>query len=302
MQAIKWDGKPITKPGIYSGVPLDVYHSQRICDGPSVSSTGLRRCLEENSGSPAHFYDQWSGNPNCAEPEDKAVFALGRAAHFLFLEGSKRGNAFATNFAIRPDEWDSWRTQASRDWRDEQVARGKTVLTETDVEAIVGMAERIATDPMAVNLLRGDIERSLFWKDKVTGLWLKARPDVIPNDSGDFSDLKTTTRTSFPLLMHAVGQHAYHQQAALIREAAAEVLKMGMSSFALIFVESKRPYCVRIVVLDSRDIDLGARQNRKALTAIATNLKTNRWPGPGDGHIVTVPLTERYRESAEPQQ
>src|SRR6516165_9526480 len=71
VEAIKWDGKAISKPGIYSGIPLEVYHSQKICDGPSVSSTGLRRTLEINGGSPLHFWDEWSGNPDCAEPEDK---------------------------------------------------------------------------------------------------------------------------------------------------------------------------------------------------------------------------------------
>lgn len=302
MEAIKWDGKPVSKPGIYSNISLETYHGQWICDGPSVSSTGLRRVLECNGGSPAHFYDEWSGNPNAAEPEDKPHFMLGRAAHFLFLEGSKRGGAFSQRFAIRPDEYPDYKTKDARNWRDEQMARGKVPLTDDHVEAITGMAKQIAVNPLAINLLRGDIERSIFYKDKKTGLWVKARPDVIPNDSGDFSDLKTTTRTSFPLLMHAVGEHAYHQQAAVIREAAAAVLGLGMTSFSLVFVESKRPFCVRIVVLDPRDIDLGHRQNRKALDIIADCIKAKCWPGPGDGHIVTIPLTEKYRESAEPQQ
>jgi len=302
VEAIKWDGKAISKPGIYSDIPLEIYHSQKILDGPSVSSSGLRRVLEVNGGSPAHFYDEWSGNPNCTEPEDKPQFVLGRAAHFLFLEGSKRGAAFSASFAIRPDDWDSWRTQASRDWRDEQVRKGRAVLTDEQIETITGMCQRIAADPLAISALRGDIERSLFYKDKKTGLWIKARPDVIPNDGGDYSDLKTTTRASFPLLMHAVGQHAYHQQAAVIREASATVLGLGMRSFSLVFVEAKRPYCVRIVVLDPRDIDLGHRQNRRALDLIATCMKEDRWPGPGEGHPITIPLTEKYRESAEPQQ
>ena len=302
MEAIKWDGKQISRSGLYSNVPLEVYHSQKILDGPSVSSTGLRRVLEVNGGSPAHFYDQWSGNPDCAEPEDKPHFMLGRAAHFLFLEGATRSKAFSKSFAMRPDEFPDYRTKASREWRDEQIEHGKIPLTDEHRDAIIGMANRIAVDEHAVELLHGDIERSLFWRDKKTGLWLKARPDALPNDSGDFADLKTTTRTSFPLLMHSVGTCAYHQQAALIREGAATVLGLGMTSFALVFVESKRPYCVRVVVLDPRDIDLGQRQNRRALDLIEKCILSGQWPGPGDGHIVTIPLTEKYRESAEPQQ
>jgi hypothetical protein len=46
MKIEEWNGATITSPGVYSDVPLDIYHSQEICDGPSVSSTGLRRVLE----------------------------------------------------------------------------------------------------------------------------------------------------------------------------------------------------------------------------------------------------------------
>jgi hypothetical protein len=257
--------------------------------------------LEINGGSPLHFWDEWSGNPNCAEPEDKPAFMLGRAAHFLFLEGAKRGGAFSTYFATS-DTFEDYKKQAARDWRDDMVARGKTPLLSRDYDQLIGMAKQIATDEHAISLLRGDIERSLFYKDKKTGLWIKARPDCIPNDSGDFADLKTTSRISYPLLMNTIGQHGYHQQAALIREAAATVLGLGMTSFSLVFVESKRPFAVRVVVLDPRDIDLGQRQNRRALDLIAQCILERRWPGPGDGHIVTIPLTEKYRESAEPQQ
>jgi hypothetical protein len=301
VEAIKWDGEAISKQGIYSDIPLEIYHSQKICDGPSVSSTGLRRVLEINGGSPLHFYDEWSGNPDCAEPEDKPAFMLGRAAHFLFLEGAKRAGAFSTYFATT-DEFEDYKKQAARDWRDNVIASGRTPLLARDYDALIGMAHQIATDRIAVSLLRGDIERSIFYKDKKTGLWIKSRPDCIPTDSGDFADLKTTSRTSFPLLMNDVGNHGYHQQAAVIREASAEVLKLGMASFSLIFVESKRPYAVRVVVLDPIDIDLGHRQNRRALDLIAKCILEKRWPGPGDGHIVTIPLTERYRTAAEPQQ
>ena len=176
------------------------------------------------------------------------------------------------------------------------------MLTQEHIEQITGIATQIGLDPLAVTLLRGGIERSMFWKDKKTGMWLKSRPDCVPNDSGDFADLKTTTRNSFPLLMHSVGTCAYHQQAALVREGASVVLGLGMTSFSLVFVESKRPYCVRVVVLDPKDIDLGHRQNRRALDLIAKCISEKRWPGPGDGHIVTIPLTEKYRDSAEPQQ
>ena len=38
MTPVIWNGKPITKPGLYAGIPMDVYHSPTICGKePSVS-------------------------------------------------------------------------------------------------------------------------------------------------------------------------------------------------------------------------------------------------------------------------
>jgi hypothetical protein len=43
MRTIKWDGNRITKPGIYHGLSLEQYHDPDVCDGPSISSSDLRR-------------------------------------------------------------------------------------------------------------------------------------------------------------------------------------------------------------------------------------------------------------------
>src|SRR5215475_1363359 len=99
-RTIVWSGERIAEPGIYANVPLEVYHSQQICDGPSVSSSGLRRALEENSGSPAHFFCEWSGNKDAVEPAEKKAWTFGRACHHLML-GQPH---FGQEFVLRPDE------------------------------------------------------------------------------------------------------------------------------------------------------------------------------------------------------
>src|SRR6266446_951472 len=112
MEDIKWDGKPINKAGLYVGVPMEVYHSQAICAGPSVSSTGLRRVLEENQGSPAHFWCEWSGNPDYIEAEETDALVIGRAAHLLMLGGP----FFKSEFIVRPDELPNYKTGELRRW------------------------------------------------------------------------------------------------------------------------------------------------------------------------------------------
>lgn len=294
-KTIMWDGKAVDKPCVIKDMPLEIYHSQ-CCVGPSVSSSNLRRVLDVNGGSPAHFWCEWSGNPNRIEAdEEKMHFVLGRAVHHLLL-GEK---SFGAIFAIRPDEWRDWRTTASRDWRDSVEAQGRSVLTPDQIEDIRGMAISVGRDPLVRGgLLGGQIERSLVWQDKETGLWCKARPDAIPTDSGDFADLKTTTDVHYSDLANTVRRLAYHQQAALVAEGAAKVADVAIESFTFLFVEKKPPYCVRALHLAPHLLEIGHKLNRVARRLIAACMKRGHWPGPGEGHIVTIDIGERYREEA----
>lgn len=316
-----WDGEVISEPGIYSNVPLDVYHSQNICAGPSVSSSGLRRVLEENNGSPAHFYAEWSGNPERIEVE-KEAYIFGRACHHYLLGQPD----FAKHFVIRPDElpdahgvivaWQSnkticrdWVTQAGRGgacwdqrklkWVKDPAQGPLTVIKGEDVVNMMGVARALGSHPIVrQGILNGDIERSMFWRDKKTGIWLKSRPDAVPTASGDFSDLKTTTSVQWNELSRTIGSYAYHQQAALVSEAARECADLATASFSFVFVEKKPPYCVRVVMLKAEHIALGAVQNRRALDLIARCIKAKKWPGPGDDDIVHVDLPKYYFDNA----
>lgn len=74
------------------------YHSQEVCDGPSVSSTGIRKAALE---SPHAFWKTWEGNPNrypAKEPGDSLV--LGRAAHSLILGDE----VFEDHFIFVPED------------------------------------------------------------------------------------------------------------------------------------------------------------------------------------------------------
>jgi len=322
-RTLVWDGKKIVQPGIYANVPLDVYHSQDICDGPSVSSSGLRRVLEENNGSPAHFYCEWSGNPNRVEPPEKKAWIFGRACHHHLLGQPN----FSEHFIFRPDEvpdrhgiltsWHGnkdvckqWLAQAAAGgarwdreryrWTRDAEQRPLTVLTGEDASHVRGIAEALAKHSIVQQgILNGHIERSMFWKDKRTGLWIKIRPDAVPTDSGDYADLKTTISVQWPDLVRTVSDCAYHQQAALVAEGSEICAGLKMHSFTLVFAEKRPPYCVRPVVLRGDDIALGVRQNRRALAIIATCMQENRWPGPGEDDVTHIDLSDRYIETAK---
>lgn len=305
-KATPWNGKPISVPGLYSGIPMEAYHSQAICVGTSVSSGGLRKVLDDNGGSPAHFYAEWDGNPDRAEREDKRHFAVGRAVHHLMLGQAN----FAKEFIIQPLELPDPKTGEMRPWQGNRIAckewkeraqqTGRTILTFEEVADIKAMAIRLGRNPFVrEGLLGGDVERSMIWRDQKTGLWLKARPDSIPTASGDFSDLKTTTSSHPVDVQRAITDHAYHQQMALIRSGAREVLKIEPTTFSLIFQEKKPPYCSAVVILRKDDLDLGERQNRAALDLIVRCIKEKDWPGPNEYNIQQIGLQDYYRNRVE---
>jgi hypothetical protein len=187
---------------------------------------------------------------------------------------------------VRPAELDGLPWQGNRKeckrWLAAQKRSGLTVLTSANIETVKGMAISIGAFPLVqAGALNGMIERSLIWQDKETGLWLKARPDAIPSDSGDFTDIKTTQSVLYRDLQKSIGEFGYHQQAALTIEGA-RALDIEANSFTLIWVEKKPPYCVRAQQLKDEDVARGMKQNRWALRLFADCLQRNVWPGPGD--------------------
>lgn len=276
----------INEPGVYA-LPIEVYHGQPTV-GPSISSSGLRTIWSQ---SPAHYYVDSALNPKRAPQADRPAFALGRLAHKLLLEGS---DGLADEFVTRPEQWSDWRTKAAQEWRDGQIAAGKTVITDADLAAVTGMAESLARHPLIeAGILDGFVERSLLWKDAKTGVWLKSRPDVVPRASGLFSDLKTTNSVADSDLERSLSDYGYHMQAALVGMASEAVLGRPMEEFALVWVEKAPPHCVRVTVLTGEDLDRGRQQLRRAIDQFAECVATGEWQGPGgsrrDAEYLTLP-------------
>lgn len=285
MTPTQWDRRPISAPGIYAGIPIDDYHRGDICDGPSVSSSGLRTMFRK---SPAHFWATSPLNPERIEEPESAAFTLGRAAHHLLLGEDD----FSTLYIARPARFGDYRTNEAKAWKAEQEAAGRTCLLPAQLDAIRGMARALAAHSLIeAGILNGAIEQSIFWKDEETGVWLKSRPDAIPNWSGDFADLKTAESVITEALEHALAAYGYPQQAALLADGFEAITQKKLTSFSLVFVEKTPPYCVRVVTLKDADLERGRQQNRAALRVFARCLERGRWPGPGgtDAEYIGIP-------------
>lgn len=294
-----WDGSPITAPGIYAGIPIDDYHSAVICGSePSVSSSVLRKLFMRSAG---HYwaYSPYNPESRAADEEDTEALILGRAAHHVLL-GEQ---FFAERYIVRPDKivgedgykpWNGNRNTC-KNWLYNH--RHLIVLTPDQADQITGMASALAKHPLVIEgALNGYVECSMFWRDERTGIWLKARPDVMPSDCGDFVDIKKTRSVDYFALQSTLDDYGYYMQAALIFEGAT-ALKWPTESFSLFFVENDYPHLVRDVTLKDEDITLGAEVNRAMLEKFARCYQSGEWPGYGEGTVGgTIELSERSRE------
>lgn len=276
----------ISEPGIYD-LTMAQYHGD-VADGPSISSSGLRTIWSQ---SPAHYWYDSPYNPNPPEPKDRPHFSIGRAAHHLLYLGRK---GFDAEFVVRPSEWSDWRTKAAKEWREEQLKAGLTIITDAELEAITGMARSLGAHPLVKSgILDGAVERSLIFKDDKTGVWLKSRPDNIPASSGLFADLKTADSVSDDSLERSLASYGYHMQAALVGMASEALLGRPMEEFAFVWVEKAPPHCVRVTVLTGADIERGRMQLRRSIDQFAECVATGEWPGPGgtrrDAEYLTLP-------------
>jgi hypothetical protein len=288
-----YHGGKIVEPGVYAGVPMASYHGD-LCAGPSVSSSGLRQIDQE---SPAHYFDGSYLNPDRAPEEEKAFFSFGRAVHTLVM----RESGFAESFVVRPEKWADWRKAEAREWRSAAVSEGLGVLTPDDLETIRGIARSLHLDPfIREGGFDGLAEHSIVWQDPETGVWMKARPDVMNIEARVLSDLKTISLADGQSCRKAIADHGYHIQLALACEGL-EILtgeKFDDGCF-LVFAEKKRPYCVNVKPISPNAIWTGRQIVRRAVRKFAECVENGAWPGYEDnGRVAHLPawLEKRLEE------
>jgi hypothetical protein len=261
----------ISQPGVYQ-ITMETYHSD-CCVGPSVSSGGLNLI---NSECPAIFWGRSYLNPNGESDIDTKALAVGKAAHALALGEPE----FAAMFAILP--FDSLRTNEAKAWKAATEEAGKTIIRADDFTMVKAMAEAIKRSPQCSRAFRdGKPEQSLIWQDQETGVWLKSRPDWLPDDpaNGWVIDYKTTADLRPRKFSAQAFECGYHLQAALQVDACREVLGVDPVGIGHVVQEKTAPYLAELRLFTPEQIDFGRREYRRALRIFARCWASKTWPG-----------------------
>lgn len=275
----------ITSPGCYDGIPSDDYHGREICDGPSISSSGLRMMLK----APRKYWHDSPMNPNRTSKPSCSAFEIGHAAHDLVLMGS---TGWADRYHRLPEGFSRSATvkqAAAIAEANAAEARGLRLLKHEDYETVLGMAKAISEHSISRALTAGKPEQTLCWKDKETGVWLRCRPDWLPDARKYIPDYKTALSANPEDFARDVANYGYYQQAALYLEGIEAVFGDRPLDFYFIVQEKASPYLIQPMNLDREALDFGDRLNRDAIRLFAKCLEKNEWPGYAED-IVTVRL------------
>lgn len=269
----------LTEPGVYDGIPNDVYHADPVPEG-SLSSTGARRLLPPSC--PALF-KHWQDHP---EPTTQAL-DLGQAAHTLVL-----GNG---PLLARVDAED-WRTKAAREQRDAARAVGKVPLLAADYDTAMAMADAVRRHPVAGPLFdpeAGQPEQTLIWRDPETLVMCRVRLDwLLHNREGRavIPDLKTTRSAEPHSLAASMVKFGYNLQGAWYEDGVAALgLSDGPPVFILVAVEKTPPYLITIGQPDPDAIEAGRLQARKARDIYRRCRVADHWPAYTD-EVVQLPM------------
>jgi hypothetical protein len=254
--------------GVRDGMPEAIYHADPV-PGGSLSSSGARRLLAPSC--PARFRYERDHPPASTRSMER-----GTAAHRLVL---------GTGAEIVLIAADDWRTKAAKEQGEEARAAGKVPLLAAEYRKVTEMASALAAHPWAGALFDPDAgrpEQSLFWPDRLAGIWRRARLDWLPDPGRRrllVTDYKTCTSADPDSIARSVYTFGYYMQAAWYLDG---VQALGIAedpAFIFVCQETAPPYLVNVIQLDWTALRAGSERNRTAIERYRDCMSTGIWPG-----------------------
>lgn len=230
-------------------------------------------------------------------------------------DAMKFGTAFhayllGTSDVVSLPEGESFRSKDNQKWRDEQLEAGNIIVSYNDMQLLKRMKEGIEQtslmpeypDYMEI-IEQGTKEQCIEWKDRQTGLMLKAKPDLIPVGTDYLVDLKTAQKADAESFAKEVINYGYHIQTVFYRAAVAackpEAFDRGSKAPSTmqfwVFEKSDacdwRPFSISD---DNPITNLAATSIRQALLGIALMVKKAKEEGYAENTPDPVDAAAKY--------
>jgi len=270
-------------------IPASQYHADALgTEQPSLSSSIAKVLLSE---SPAHAkakHPRLSDFPIVRDDADH--LEIGTVVHSLLLDGGATVDVL---------EFDSWRTNASKEARELSRAAGRIPLlahkwgqARTIADAVKEELRHVTVTPRPLS--NGKPEQTLKWMEGDVAC--RARLDWLSNDHTVIDDLKTSSRSANPHgFDRTIFSMGYQVQAAMYLRAVKAVTGTD-AIYRWVAVETTAPYAVSVLQLAPDALALADAQLDHAIGIWRECLATNRWPGYASRvHFVEAPPWEEAR-------
>lgn len=261
------------KNGVYFGLPRAAY--DLIAERVNWS------WLKHMKRSPFHFQ-----TAKTEAEKDTDAMRQGRAGHVYTLERER----FAKEWIV----WDKGdrRGNAWKDFKAEAEANGQEILTATQYENVVAIAESALSNKHARPYLEhGCAEVTLLWthEEPANGepgfkLDCKGRIDFAATRSA-ILDLKTTRDAAPEPFFRQCWNLDYYAQAAYYVDGYAAANGGVLLPFLIVAVENTSPYTSQLYRVPERILDMGRATYRGLLRRVAECRTADAWPGYADGPL-----------------
>ncbi|WP_280441054.1 PD-(D/E)XK nuclease-like domain-containing protein [Nocardia brasiliensis] len=259
------------EPGMYAGVDEREYHAD-----PALSSSGAKRLREVTPW-------QWRWERDNPRTASSDAFDLGTAVHTLTL---------GTGAPLVDLGVDEIRTNKAKAARQAAWDAGAVPLRSKDYQLAADMAAAVKRNPRAQQLLASGVPELSAWvRDAETGVMLRARADWvhwIDSHTAVIVDLKTSSELDPAGFRKSVARFRYYCQQPWY-QGVFEAL--GITTvFVFLVVCDEPPHAVYVVELAAAAVELGERENRRAIELYARCLAADEWPGHGHTiHEIDLP-------------
>lgn len=268
----------ITIPGLYPGIPDDVYHAGLNTPQPSLSQSLLKLLIPPST--PAHFaWRRANSQPN------RRVFDVGRAAHTRALGVGEEMAACPVDLLSTDGKMT---TKAAKEWVAEQRSNGVVPLTPGDYDTVNRMCDALVAHDRVADILTDPSKQPELsaYAEWSTGVWLRGRFDLMGGQLWDYKTAASADPDQFRGKTLAYGYHIQDVAYRLLHE-----LTTGTDPGPMVFIiqEKTAPYLVSTVTLDGEFERLARSQFEAALDLYTACTAAGHWPGYPDQLVTITP-------------
>jgi hypothetical protein len=256
---------PQLAPGVYEKVDPAIYHRQNSFSRADMILAAVPAKLKYHKDHP--------------EVENVTpAKIIGSAFHTKLLEPE----VFDARYTL--SRYEEYRSNEAKNWRDEQTAKGLTLLSREDVDMIDQMVQSCREHPNFSDVFRRNgmrRELTVIAKDPATGLLLRARYDIVPGGNV-IPDIKSTIDASPEGFGNQVWNLNYGAQCAHylhVWNLAHPNAKYRKEHFVFLAVEKEPPFLSAMYLAPQSLIQYWDAMLRARRYVIASCLSSGTWPG-----------------------